>query len=103
MKRKDLYSFIDINYYSATPKYLQLANAIIKAIEEGKLKIDESLPSLNELGDEFEIARATVEKSYKHLKRIGVIASVPGKGYFIKGVPLNSPLKILILFNKLSP
>ena len=103
MKRKDLYNFIDINYYSATPKYLQLANAIIKAIDEGKLKKDESLPSLNELGDEFEIARATVEKSYKHLKKIGVIASVPGKGYFIKGVQISNPLKILILFNKLSP
>ena len=103
MKRKDFYNFIDINYYSATPKYLQLANAIIKAINEGKLKKDEILPSLNELGDEFEIARATVEKSYKHLRNIGVIASVPGKGYFIRNVQLDNPLKILLLFNKLSP
>lgn len=103
MKRKDLFNYIDINYYSATPKYLQLANAIVKAINDGKLKKDESLPSLNELGDEFEIARATVEKSYKHLKEIGVIASVPGKGYFIKNAQLNNPLKILLLFNKLSP
>ncbi len=103
MKRSDFYSLIDISYYSATPKYLQLANAIIKAINEGKLKKDEPLPSLNELGDEFEIARATVEKSYKHLRNIGVIASVPGKGYFIKKAHLDNTLKILLLFNKLSP
>ena len=103
MKRKDFFNFIDINYYSATPKYLQIANAIIKAINEGKLKKDEILPSLNELGNEFEIARATVEKSYRHLRKIGVIASVPGKGYFIKNVQLNNSLKVLLLFNKLSP
>lgn len=103
MKRKDFYTLIDISYYSATPKYLQLANAIIKAINEGKLKKEDSLPSLNDLCDEFEIARATVEKSYKHLRNIGVIASVPGKGYFIKNVHLDNPLKILLLFNKLSP
>ena len=103
MKRKDFYNFIDIDYYSATPKYLQLANAIIKAINEGKLKKDEALPSLNDLCDEFEIARATVEKSYKHLRSIGVIASVPGKGYFIKNTHLDNPFKILLLFNKLSP
>lgn len=92
-----------MSHYSSTPKYLQIANAIIKSIHEGKLKKDDSLPSLNDLCDEFEIARATVEKSYKHLRSIGVIASVPGKGYYIKNDQLNNPLKILLLFNKLSP
>lgn len=100
---KNFYKYIDISYYSATPKYLQLANAITKAINEGKLLKGETLPSINELSFEYEISRDTVEKSYKHLKAIGILGSVPGKGYFIKNVEVDDHLKILMLFNKLSP
>ncbi len=103
MNRKSLYEFIKIDYLSATPKYIQLANSIIKAINEGKLKKDELLPSLNEVGDEFELARATVEKSYKYLRDTGIIASVPGKGYFVRNTQVQNSKKILLLFNKLSP
>ena len=103
MKRKDFYKYIDINYHSATPKYLQLANAIVKALNDGKLTKGETLPSINELSFEFEISRDTAEKAYKHLKEIGILASVPGKGYFIKSIELDNHLKILLLFNKLSP
>ncbi|WP_315817822.1 hypothetical protein [Paraflavitalea speifideaquila] len=42
---------------------------------------DEILPSINELSFEFEISRDTAEKGYKHLKKIGVLGSVPGKGF----------------------
>ena len=38
-----------IDEFSATPKYLQLANSIVKAIEDGKLQEDDVLPSINEL------------------------------------------------------
>ncbi len=100
---KNFYKYIDLSYYSATPKYLQLANAITKAINEGKLEKEESLPSINELSFEYEISRDTVEKAYKHLKNIGILGSVPGKGYFIKNVEVEDHLKILMLFNKLSP
>ncbi len=103
MKKNALLDYLYIDYYSSTPKYLQLANAIIKAISEGKLKKDEVVPSINELSFEFEISRDTAEKGYKHLKQIGVLGSVPGKGYFIKTTELDSQLKILLLFNKLSP
>ena len=103
MKINSFYKHIDINYYSATAKYLQLANAITKAINEGKLQKGEPLPSINELSFEFEISRDTAEKAYKHLKDIGILGSVPGKGYFIKNVEVDGHLKILMLFNKLSP
>ncbi|MBC7872856.1 MAG: GntR family transcriptional regulator, partial [Ferruginibacter sp.] len=61
------------------------------------------LPSINELSFEFEISRDTAEKGYKHLKKNGVLGSVPGKGYFVKNTELNQKLKIFLLFNKLSP
>ncbi len=103
MKQPPIFEYLHIDYYSATPKYLQLANSIIRAINEGKLKKNDTLPSINELSFEFEISRDTAEKGYKHLKNIGVLGSVPGKGYFVKNAELNQTLKIFLLFNKLSP
>ena len=97
-----IWKLIDIDIYSATPKYLQLANSIIKAIRENKVKTSEVLPSINELSFEFEISRDTAEKGYKYLKNLGIIGSVPGKGFFIKSVDISQSLKIFLLFNKLS-
>jgi DNA-binding transcriptional regulator YhcF (GntR family) len=103
MKQPAIFKHLLIDYYSATPKYLQLANCIVKAITEGVLKENDVLPSINELSFEFEISRDTAEKGYKHLKKNGVLGSVPGKGYFVKNTELNQKLKIFLLFNKLSP
>jgi DNA-binding transcriptional regulator YhcF (GntR family) len=103
MKSNNIAQHIYIDYYSATPKYIQLANSIIKAIGDGKIQKDEILPSINELSFEFEISRDTAEKGYKHLKKIGILGSVPGKGYFVKDTSVHQPLKVFLLFNKLSP
>src|SRR5918997_3395154 len=102
MKKPSVFDYLAIDYYSATPKYMQLANAIVKAITEEKLRKDEMLPSINELSFEFEISRDTAEKGYKHLKKLGVLGSVPGKGFFVKHTDVNHQLKIFLLFNKLS-
>ena len=102
MKKNALFQYINIDYLSATPKYMQLANSVIKAIGEEKIGKDDILPSINELSFEFEISRDTAEKGYKYLKQIGILGSVPGKGYFVKSTEVNQPLKIFLLFNKLS-
>ena len=68
MKHNAVFKYLLIDYFSATPKYLQLANCITKAISEGVLKKNDVLPSINELSFEFEISRDTAEKGYKHLK-----------------------------------
>lgn len=94
--------YIKIDPYSATPKYIQLTHAILSAIETGKLLQDEVLPSINEISAELEISRDTAEKGYKNLKRMGVLGSVPGKGYYIKSKGFGRRHKILLLFNKLS-
>ncbi|MEO6232386.1 MAG: GntR family transcriptional regulator [Ferruginibacter sp.] len=102
MKESTTFKHLSIDLYSATPKYLQLANSIIKAIDDGYLKENDVLPSINELSFEFDISRDTAEKGYKHLKKNGVLGSVPGKGYFVKLTSFNQSLKIFLLFNKLS-
>jgi len=102
MNKSDFFRHVTIDDYSATPKYQQLANAIIQAVKTGKISEEEILPSINELSFEFEISRDTAEKGYKHLKKIGLLGSVPGKGYFIKSTQVDQQLKIFLLFNKLS-
>jgi DNA-binding transcriptional regulator YhcF (GntR family) len=102
MKFANFYKAVQIDELSATPKYLQLANAIISAIEEGQLMKDELLPSINEISFEYEISRDTAEKGYKYLKGLGVLNSYPRKGYFIANVEFRQKLKIFLLFNKLS-
>ncbi|MDQ2656031.1 MAG: GntR family transcriptional regulator [Bacteroidota bacterium] len=102
MERNDLFKLINLDDHSATPKYQQLANSIIHAIELGLIGKDSVMPSINELSFEFQISRDTAEKGYKHLKSIGVLGSVPGKGFYIKSTEVNQKLKIFLLFNKLS-
>ena len=101
MKPKRIVDFIQVDEYSATPKYLQLAHSLLNAIEAAKIKEDDLLPSINELSFELEISRDTAEKGYKYLKKVGVLGSVPGKGYFIRDTAFRQK-KIFLLFNKLS-
>ncbi|MGY3052454.1 DNA-binding transcriptional regulator YhcF (GntR family) [Pedobacter sp. UYEF25] len=102
MKLRNFFKLIHIDEYSSTPKYLQLNDSIITAIEEGKLKTDDILPSINEMSYMLEISRDTAEKGYKFLKSKGIIKSVPGKGYYISRTEFKKKLKIFLLFNKLS-
>jgi DNA-binding transcriptional regulator YhcF (GntR family) len=101
MGRASLFSYIVLDDHAATPKYQQLANSIIAAVQSGKIKKDDVLPSINELSFEFEISRDTAEKGYRHLKQMGILGSVPGKGFFIRSTEVQQ-LKIFLLFNKLS-
>lgn len=93
---------ISIDEQSITPKYLQITNSIIEAINSGNLKKDQHLASINELSASLDISRDTVEKAYRHLKQIGIIGSIPGKGFYITNAEIKSRLKILLIFNKLS-
>ena len=79
MSSENIYRLITIDEYAVTPKYIQLTNSIIKAIEKGKIKKDYLLPSINDLSFELDISRDTAEKAYKHLKKLGIIGSVSGK------------------------
>ncbi len=97
MKRSTIFDLILVDELSATPKYLQLTNSILKAIENGRIKKADLMPSINELSFELDISRDTAEKGYKYLKKMGVLGSVPGKGYFIRNADLRQTLKIFLI------
>ena len=102
MKQHPIFKYLFIDDFSATPKYYQLANSIIKAIVDKKVQQDDILPSINEVSYAFEISRDTAEKAYKYLKGLGILGSVPGKGYYVQQTNLDQRYKVLLLFNKLS-
>ncbi len=93
---------IQISDFSATPKYQQLANAIMDAVKNRILQKEDMLPSINELSVYVDISRDTVEKAYKFLKNSEVIASIPGKGYYVATSDVKQRQKIALLLNKLS-
>lgn len=98
----NIYNLIQFDDYSVTPKYLQLSNSILKNIENGRLKRDYILPSINNMGFELDLSRNTVEKAYSYLKAKGALASVPGKGYFVQNTENLNQIKVFLIFNKLS-
>jgi DNA-binding transcriptional regulator YhcF (GntR family) len=69
MKKPGIITQLAIDHFSATPKYLQLANSVIRAVAAGFLEAGTVMPSINELSYTFEISRDTAEKSYRHLKK----------------------------------
>ncbi|SFA44410.1 regulatory protein, gntR family [Pedobacter suwonensis] len=102
MIMKNYLKFIKLNEESITPKYLQIYNAFLAAVESNQLEVDDVLPSINDLSIALDVARNTVERAYRQLKNFGVVDSVPGKGYYICKVDFTHPIKVLLLFNKLS-
>ena len=102
MTTENIYRFLKIDEQSITPKYLQIANSVLHALEINAIPKDYLLPSINDLSYELEISRDTAEKALRHLKSLGVIGSVPGKGYFIANTDFKQTIKVILVFNKLS-
>lgn len=98
----DFLQTIQISDFSSTPKYQQLADAVIEGLKNESLKKGDMLPSINELSVFLDISRDTVEKAYRMLKGKMVISSTPGKGYFIAISEVKLGIKIAFLLNKLS-
>jgi DNA-binding transcriptional regulator YhcF (GntR family) len=98
----EIFKYIKIDEDSRIPKYQQIVDSIIYNISKGILKIDEKIPSINRLSEEFYLSRDTVEKAYTILKERNIITSIRGKGFYISRTKLISKLNILFLINKLS-
>jgi DNA-binding transcriptional regulator YhcF (GntR family) len=102
MASENIYRHILIDEESVTPKYLQIVNSVLKAVQHGHIDKDYVLPSINDLSFELNIARDTAERAYRQLKKLGLVGSIPGKGYFILDADIRQDIRVLLLFNKLS-
>jgi DNA-binding transcriptional regulator YhcF (GntR family) len=98
---KTRYSHFNIDKLSLTPKYVQISRSIVDAVKTGALKKNHLLPTINELSDKLKISRDTAERGYRQLKKLGIVQSVPGKGYFIANTNAE-PLKVIFFFNRMT-
>jgi DNA-binding transcriptional regulator YhcF (GntR family) len=93
---------INIQNNQGVPKYKQIIFSIEKTIEEGHLKKDEKLPSINKVCLEFSLSRDTVLQAYEELKKRGIIYAILGKGYYIKSTEVKIKQRIFLLFEELN-
>ncbi|MEI6555970.1 MAG: GntR family transcriptional regulator [Paludibacter sp.] len=76
---------MEIKFTHSTSKIKSLADGISMSIMQGKLKMGDNLPSINESSSIHKVSRDTVFKAYNELKKRGLIDSTPQKGYFVTG------------------
>ena len=92
---------INIKSNSEETKHSQIAKKLRTDIEKGILKIGTKLPSINAFSKDNNVARDTIEKAYRALKKEGYILSTPGKGNYVASGSKKT-LKILMVLNKMS-
>lgn len=95
-------NIIKVDPESRIPKYRQVVDSIKDSIIAGKLGLNQKIPSINGLSEEFYLSRDTVEKAYNLLKAQNIIKPVRGKGFYIARTDLNVEFKVLFMVNKLS-
>lgn len=80
-------------------KVRQLSDAIRTAISNGEFKEGDTLPSINKISANYNLARDTVYKAFQDLKEKGIIESAPTRGYFVS----NTVNNIFVLLDIFSP
>ena len=76
-----------LDYRDARPIYTQICDCIRHQILDGVLREGDRLSSVRELATELTINPNTIQRAYRQLEMEGWIASVPGKGSFVCGIP----------------
>lgn len=79
---------LNLDFNSDVPIYTQIREEIIKAIANGELKLNESLPSVRNMAQEIGVNLHTVNKSYNLLKDEGYINIDRRKGAIVNKLPL---------------
>lgn len=69
------------------PLYVQLADLFRQRIAKGVWQHGDKLPSLEQLVDEFGVARVTVRQAIARLARDGLLKPQRGRGTFVTGAP----------------
>ncbi|RZL30127.1 MAG: GntR family transcriptional regulator, partial [Rubrivivax sp.] len=67
---------------AASPLYMQLAQALAKAIRDGVFHADEALPSERVLAEQLELSRVTARKAIDRLVEQGLIIRKRGSGNY---------------------
>ena len=82
---------IHLDYRDARPIYSQIVDGFRDQILSGVLQQGDKLASVRELALQLAINPNTIQRAYRELEMQGWIATVPGKGCFVCGVPQMTP------------
>ena len=93
---------IHLDVKSSLPKYRQIVNSILFAIEKKALKKGEKVPSINQICSDLNLSRDTVMLAFNELKARGILVSQPGKGYYILTTEIQTDENIFVLFDELN-
>ena len=78
---------VHIDYRDARPIYAQIIDTYRSQIAAGILQNGDKLPSVRDLASQLAINPNTIQRAYRELEMAGWIATVPGKGCFVCGIP----------------
>ena len=78
---------LHLDYRDARPIYTQITDGIREQILGGILREGDKLPSVRDLATQLTINPNTIQRSYRELEMQGWIASIPGKGSYVCGIP----------------
>ena len=87
----------NINPDLEIPKYKQVLSEIENMILDGTLEKGAHLPSMTEIASDTGMSKETVKRALVALRDRGLIASCPGKGYFVSKTAGEIPHKLNIL------
>ncbi|MBD2699030.1 GntR family transcriptional regulator [Spirosoma sp. BT702] len=99
---QEMLPILRVDTANAQPKYQQLVDAVVEAIERGVYDRGYQLPSINEVADKQGIAKVTVAKAYEELRQRGIIHAQHGKGFYVATTNVRTPLNIFVLFDTLN-
>lgn len=91
---------LHLDYRDSRPIYVQIMDALRQQIASGVLRQEEKLPSVRELAVSLSINPNTIQRAYRQLEMEGWIATVPGKGCFVCGIPEGNPQEELRLLRQ---
>ncbi len=97
-----MHNIIFLSNDSNIPKYKQIVTTVQNAVEQGRLKPGDMLPSFNQLCKKFDISRDTVIKAYQELKSLGLVSASPGKGNYISSSGRHRKRHVFLLFDEFS-
>lgn len=95
-------ALIEIDPDSAVPKYRQVIDSLIAAIEFNRLHVGDKLPSIRQLCEKSSVKRDTLMYALNELKSRGIITSRQGKGYYVASTDVHFNLRYLMLFDELN-
>ena len=94
---------LKIDNDTLTPKFQQFIDCVINAINNKILRRGDVLPTVNEICEQTSLARGTVIKSFHELRKLGIIESIPRKGYYVATEFVDHIIKVFLLFDSFIP